>query len=116
MSPYQSGLYFRNGRPKPTLRAFRFPFVAYLNADVIDVWGRTPSSKPGVVAIEQQAGKGWRRVGTVNTNPFGIFRNSYLSTGRGELRARLIGPLSDVSQPFSLKEPPDEYYRPFGEP
>jgi hypothetical protein len=115
-SPYQSGLYFRNGRPKPSLRAFRFPFVAYLKADVIGVWGRTPSSRRGTVAIEQQFGRAWQRVGTVKTNAFGIFRKSYLSTGEGQLRARLIGPPGDVSQPFSLEKPPDEFYRPFGEP
>jgi hypothetical protein len=116
VSPYQSGLYFGNGIPKSTLRAFRFPFVAYLKAGVIDVWGRTPSSKRGTVAIEQQSGGAWHRVGTVQTNPFGIFRTSHLPTGQGELRARLIGPLRGVSQPFSLEEPPDAFYRPFGEP
>jgi hypothetical protein len=52
----------------------------------------------------------------VTTNAFGIFRTSYLSSGRGQLRARLIGPVGDVSQPFSLKAPPDQFYRPFGEP
>jgi cellulase (glycosyl hydrolase family 5) len=115
-SPYQSGLYFRNGEPKPTLRAFRFPFVAYLRVGVTDIWGRTPSSKPGTVAIEQQSGGAWKRLGTVNTNAFGIFRDSYLSKPKGPLRARLIGSSADASEPFSLEEPPDESYRPFGEP
>ena len=60
-SPYQSGLYFHNGAPKPTLRAFRFPFVAFRDdAGQIDVWGRTPSGKPAMVAIEQRSGATWR--------------------------------------------------------
>jgi hypothetical protein len=114
-SRYQSGLYFRNGRPKPTLRAFRFPFVAFAGARATEIWGRAPSSKPGTVAIEQQFGRAWKRLGTMKTNAYGIFSGRYASSGKGPLRARLIGPSADVSQPFSLAEPPDRSYRPFGE-
>jgi Cellulase (glycosyl hydrolase family 5) len=113
---YQSGLYFLNGKPKPSLRAFRFPFVAYPNATGIDVWGRTPSSRPGTVAVEQEIGGAWQRLGSLKTNAFGIFSAHYESKAKGALRAQLVGSTSDVSQPYSLKEPPDHFYRPFGEP
>jgi len=115
-SPYQSGLYFHNGSPKPTLRAFRFPFVAFRNDDgQIDVWGRTPSGKPGILAIEQRSGATWKRLGTVKTNSFGVFTGSYPSPDKGRLRARLTNPPGDLSNPFSLIEPPDRPVRPFGE-
>ena len=114
-SPYQSGLYFRTGKPKPSLRAFRFPFVAFSKTGGIDVWGRTPASKPGTVVIEQESSGGWRRLGDLTTNAFGIFTGHYGSSGKKPLRARLVGSTPDFSQPYSLIEPPDRFYRPFGE-
>jgi len=115
-TPYQSGLYFHDGTAKPTLRAFRFPFVAFRGEDGhIDVWGRTPSGKRGVVAIEQRFGATWKRLGTVTTNAFGIFTGTYTSTDPGRLRAQQTEPARDVSNPFSLVEPPDWPVRPFGE-
>jgi hypothetical protein len=114
-SYYQSGLYFLNGKPKPSLRAFRFPFVAYPDATGIDVWGRTPSSRPGTVAVEQKFGGAWEQLGRMKTNAFGIFVAHFGSKAKGPLRARLVGSVSDVSQPYSLTEPPDHFYRPFGE-
>jgi hypothetical protein len=114
-SPYQSGLYFRNGKPKPSLRAFRFPFVAFSGAPGVDIWGRAPSSRPGTVVVEQRMGETWKRLGTLTTNAFGIFKAHFGSKAKGPLRARLVSAQPDVSQPFSLKEPPDRFYRPFGE-
>ena len=99
-SPYQSGLYFHNGTPKPTLRAFRFPFVAFRNgAGQIDVWGRTPSGKPGIVAIEQRSGTTWKRFGTVKTNEFGVFTGSYPSPEKGRLRAQLSQSVGRLFEP-----------------
>jgi hypothetical protein len=114
-SYYQSGLFFVNGKPKPSLQAFRFPFVAYPNGKRVDVWGRTPSSHRGSVVVEQQFGHAWRRLRTVTSNAFGIFTASLATNGKGPLRALLVGSRNDVSQPFSLEEPPDHFYRPFGE-
>ena len=56
-SPYQSGLYFVDGKPKPTLTAFRFPFVALKAGNRLRLWGRTPLGKPGRVVIQKQAGR-----------------------------------------------------------
>jgi len=47
---WQSGLYFRttplyeDEKPKPALRAFRFPFVALPSGRRVVLWGRTPDS------------------------------------------------------------------------
>jgi hypothetical protein len=46
-----SGLFFRDGRPKPALQAYQFPFVTErLGATRLRVWGEAP--KPGPVSIE----------------------------------------------------------------
>jgi concanavalin A-like lectin/glucanase superfamily protein len=77
--PFQSGLYFRSGigvesdLPKPTLTAFRFPFVAYRQRRGTFVWGRTPGGRPGMVIVEQRLTRKWKRIATVRANGYGIF-------------------------------------------
>ena len=41
----QSGIYFADGRPKPALRAFRFPFACEARRSRTFVWLRAPSSR-----------------------------------------------------------------------
>lgn len=115
--PTQSGLYFRGAtlaqdKPKPTLTAFRFPFVAYAQKRGISVWGRTPLGKPGRVAISQNVTGRWKRLGFLTANRYGIFIGRIQGARTGYLRAQLGG--GAKSLPFSLKRPPDQLYRPFG--
>jgi hypothetical protein len=121
-SYYQSGLYtaganVRADRPKLSLTAFRFPFVAYSRPDGIFYWGRTPSSAAASVAIEQQAGGTWTRVTVVKSNRNGIFTGTAKTGATGLFRARMLG-RSGASLPFSLDAPPDHVYspNPFGGP
>ncbi len=78
-SPYQSGLYFRSGirmeldQPKPTLTAFRFPFVAFRQRNGTLVWGRTPGGRPARVIVEQRLLRTWKRLATVRSDRYGIF-------------------------------------------
>ncbi|MBA3716817.1 MAG: LamG domain-containing protein [Actinobacteria bacterium] len=78
-SPYQDGLFFRNGeelkdaRPKPTFYSFRFPFVAYREGKRISLWGRTPYGRPGNVAVQRRVGARWRWMGTFKTDRYGVF-------------------------------------------
>ena len=52
---YQSGLYFLDGRPKPSLTAFEFPFVTTrLNTRTLSAWGKAPES--GKLLIQRTAG------------------------------------------------------------
>jgi hypothetical protein len=114
---YQSGLYYRGAtlardRPKPTLTAFRFPFVAYVRRGGIYVWGRLPGSTSARVRIEVETGSGWRRVRVLRANRFGIFRRFLPTTIRtGYVRAVHE---DQRSRPFSLKVPPDYPVPPFG--
>ena len=78
-SPLQSGLYFYGGRtltrdlPKPSLTAFRFPFVAFRARRGVNVWGRTPWGRPGSVVVERRTSARWVRVAVVRTDRYGIF-------------------------------------------
>src|SRR5919198_1646284 len=77
--PVQSGLWFNGGRglqsdkPKPTLTAFDFPFVAYVQRKSTLVWGRTPASAAGRVIIERRTSHGWLSVAGLRANQYGIF-------------------------------------------
>jgi hypothetical protein len=116
---FQSGLYTRgpNGiasdKPKPALRAFRFPFVAFRQRDgAITYWGRTPAGAQKAVVVEQQRG-GWKRVAVPSVNRYGIFQGAVQSRGNGLLRARLVDG-SDSALPFSLNVPKDFRFCPWG--
>jgi hypothetical protein len=57
----QGGVFFLDGREKPSAQAFRFPFVvSSSDADRAVFWGIAPAQ--GAVAIQQSSGKTWRTV------------------------------------------------------
>jgi hypothetical protein len=118
VTPYQSGLYFhaasvRNERPKLSLQAFRFPFVALPDARRIQIWGRTPGGRPGTVVVEQRSGGTWRRVLARAADRNGIFTAMVTGRGSGDFRAR-VPAQGATSLPFALKGPPDRPALPFG--
>jgi len=53
----QSGIFYLDGRPKPTVAAFRFPFVATRRGEVADLWGSAPQT--GVVHVELRDANNW---------------------------------------------------------
>ncbi len=119
----QSGLYYRGAtlqadRRKPTLNAFRFPFVALGESGSILVWGRTPAGRPARVVVERSSARGWRPFLTMRTDRYGIFTRRIAAgeTSRGYLRARVAGAgeAAATSRPFSLVRPPDRFVSPFG--
>ena len=88
-SDFQSGLYFRGptlarDRAKPSLLAFRFPFVAYRAPGAVQAWGRTPTSAPGRVLIERSSGRGWASIGALTADRTG---SSVAACGRPRRRA-----------------------------
>jgi len=118
-TPFQSGLYLAGptlatDSPKPTLRAFRFPFVAFPAAHGVTVWGRTPAGTAASVAIQRRDGSAWRTVLRLPAARNGIFQGSVpVGLRQGYLRARLADG-SDVSLPFGLQAVPDRRISPFG--
>jgi hypothetical protein len=121
-SPYQSGLYFRFKTPakakaKPTLTAFRFPFVAYLGKRGVTVWGRDETSRRTLVTVQlahKQRGP-WRTVAKIGSNRSGIFKASLRlkATSKDWLRATASGG-SSKSLAFSLTVPKVLHVGPWG--
>lgn len=60
---YFSGVYFRDGRPKPSLTAYRFPFVVIHTGKRARIWGISPVS--GTVRVQIASGSSWRTVATL---------------------------------------------------
>jgi len=119
---FESGLYFgcdggiSCATPKPSMQAFRFPFVAFRAPSRVRVWGRTPDSLGGPVLIEQKRGDDWRKVVTLTANRHGIFRRKVRAKRRGgPMRASVTRDTGiEHSLPFSLKRVPDRTVQPFG--
>jgi hypothetical protein len=116
----QGGLFFTGtsiaaDQPKPALRAFRFPFVAYPRAKGLAFWGRTPSSSAGSVKLEARMRRGWHRIGTAKANRFGVFRGTlkkrYGRGKKGAVRAVVSGTSSSA---FSMRPVRDFWQPPFG--
>jgi hypothetical protein len=118
----QSGLYYAGptlakDKPKPTLTAFRFPFVAYQKKHGIFVWGRTPWGKPGRVVLYQSTTGRWRQRASLTANQYGIFSGMISGARIGYLRAQLAAggkAAGGKSLSFSLKRPPDRPIQIFG--
>lgn len=90
------GLYYLNGKPKPSALAYRFPFVADSSGKGkrLRVWGKAPVA--GKVTIERKSGRGWRRIGTLRAGRNRIFAGKVRQLGRAKLRARAGGEASFV--------------------
>jgi hypothetical protein len=116
-SPFQAGLYFAGSmleqdRPKPALRAFRFPFVALPEKGRVVAWGRTPTSRRGRVVLERRLRGGWRRLAVVRANRHGIFQRTFKMRPGGYVRAHVA--TGELSLPFAVKKTPDRAVCPFG--
>ena len=111
-SPYQSGFYKVNGDRKLSFQAFRFPFVAFRQPGRVLIWGRTPTSAGGTVAIQRVVAGAWRNIASARASSAGIFTKSFPSGARsGYVRAVYKG---QKSLGFSLTPVPDRYVNPFG--
>jgi len=121
-SPYQSGLYFYSSsldqmQAKPSLTAFRFPFVAYLGKKrTVSVWGRDATSDQQVVAIQLRHGTSgtWQSVAQITSNANGIFLAKLkLQASKADwLRAVVQGSYSSLG--FSLTKPKAPRVGPWG--
>jgi hypothetical protein len=113
---WQSGLWYAGGRPKPALRAFRFPLVALPQANGrVLVWGRTPRGERRPVIVEQSRGGAWKRVARLIPDRYGVFQTRLATPATGRMRARVTAP-ADISPPFGLAAVPDQTFNPFGQP
>ena len=92
---YQSGLYFLDGRPKPALTAFRFPFVAERTSGTrVRTWGKAPRN--GAVRIQARLGSGWRTIKTIEAHGNRVFLATMRIRGAAVLRA-VVGSETSLS-------------------
>jgi len=83
---FQSGIYFNDGRPKPSLTAFRFPFVAdRISSRTLLAWGKAPES--GKLLIQRQQGSRWRTVKKLRAAKGAVFTSKLALRGKQRLRA-----------------------------
>jgi len=85
---YQSGVFFRDGRPKPAAHAFRFPFaVERAGRRAVRVWTKAPIA--GRLVVERRRGSAWRRVASFEVRAGQVvFRRVGVRPGTA-LRARI---------------------------
>jgi hypothetical protein len=114
-SPYQSGFFTAGGRAKYSVKAFRFPFVAFRDGSRVTVWGRTPLGRSGTVIVEKRVGARWTVVARVRADRFGIVSRRLPASASvtTALRARTVSP-AETSIAFSLSPPPSRPTTPFG--
>jgi Cellulase (glycosyl hydrolase family 5) len=83
---FQSGVYFIDGRSKPSLTAFRFPFVTdRLNTKSLFAWGKAPES--GKLLIQRQQGSRWITVKRLQVSKGAVFTSKLSLQGKQRLRA-----------------------------
>jgi hypothetical protein len=83
---FQSGIYFNDGRPKPSLTAFRFPFVTdRINTKTLLAWGKAPES--GKLLIQRGQGSRWITVKKLQVSKGSVFTSKLPLRGKQRLRA-----------------------------
>jgi hypothetical protein len=82
-----TGLFLRDGTPKPALTAFQFPFVTErLRGDQVRAWGEAPG--PGKVSIEMRRGHRFRHLRTLKAGSNRVFVGKLRLRRKAQLRAR----------------------------
>jgi hypothetical protein len=84
---FQGGAYFQDGRAKPALTAFQFPFVtSRINRTTLEAWGKSPEA--GKLLIQRKQG-GWKTVKRLNVGKGSVFVTKLKLSGKQLLRAKL---------------------------
>ncbi len=88
-SPFQTGILFENGKPKPAQTAYRFPLVGDRKSKrKVLVWGRAPSK--GKVKIQVKGRKGgFKTKSRIRVKPESVFKTTVKLKGKGKIRAKL---------------------------
>ena len=91
----QSGVYFSDGRPKPSLTAVQFPFVTErLNPQTLTAWGKAPEA--GKLRIQKKQGSRWVTVKKLQAGKGMVFTTQLPLRGKQQLRAVVGGSQSIV--------------------
>jgi hypothetical protein len=83
---FQGGVYFQDGRPKPSLTAIRFPFVTdQISKRNLRAWGKAPES--GKLVIQRRQGSRWATVKKLRVSKGAVFLTNLKLSGKQRLRA-----------------------------
>jgi hypothetical protein len=82
---YYSGVYFRDGQPKPSLEAYRFPLVIMPDGNHATVWGISP--RTGWIAVQRRRGRFWKTLFRTRITAGAVFVHSLPLGLRGSFRA-----------------------------
>jgi len=90
LAGFQAGVFFDDGRPKPSLTAFRFPFVTErLNKQLLRAWGKAPAA--GKLAIQRKQGGRWVTIRKIQVGKGAVFVAKLRLRGKQRLRATVGG-------------------------
>ncbi len=85
---YQAGVFFGDGRPKPSLTAFRFPFVTErIDKQRLRAWGKAPEA--GQLTIQRRQGGRWVSIRNVQVGKGAVFVATLRLSGKQRLRAEV---------------------------
>jgi hypothetical protein len=101
-STLQSGVFFADGRRKPSLKAFRFPFVARrVGHGKVQVWGKPP--RRAKVKVQRRVGHRWHTIHRLRGSGRAPFVKTLMLRGRPRLRARSH---AATSRPYKTRSIP----------
>jgi hypothetical protein len=90
LATVEAGLYFADGRPKPALTAWEFPFVTdRASKRTVRAWGMAP--RGGRLAIETRRKGGWRKLASKRVNAHRVFTARLHLRGHATVRASVGG-------------------------
>jgi hypothetical protein len=90
-----SGLETKTGKPKPSMQAFTFPFIASVTRHSGFGWGRAPESHAVNVKVQRLSRHGWITVAHTTTSSDGLFKVHFFASHNAIYRARVLhGPKS----------------------
>ena len=83
-----TGVFFRDGKPKPSARGFRFPFVTHRRSHKkIVIWGKAPST--GKLRVQVRRHKQWHTKKRFHVRNGSVFKRTLHLRGSASLRAEL---------------------------
>ena len=96
---WSSGLYFRDGRPKPLAQAFPNPIFGYRTSRAGTIWGQVRTATgPTTVRLERRTATGWTLVRTVATDARGAFLTRVPRTSRATYRYVYASPVDGTTR------------------
>lgn len=90
LANFQTGVYFINDQPKPSLKAVQFPFVVDRKTKRSAlIWGKSPSK--GKLVVQEKKGKKFKRVTSLKAKRGKVFTKRIRLKGKGHVLRATVG-------------------------